>query len=178
VATIEVEVRHLPEMIQRVAEIVGPVKALVFCREFGGTVLYLPHLRYHPTHPVAMLLGVEAAHELSRSLGGGHLMVPSARTYLNYLDVRALRVAGLTSHEIGKRVRLHRRSIYRLLSGFDPSAYEANDLVAEIAGFYRAGVAQVIPTKKAAFTPAPALPPIRPQLDFGFPPAAERFKAG
>jgi hypothetical protein len=178
VATIEVEVRHLPEMIQRVAEIVGPVKALAFCREFGGTVLYLPHLRYHPTHPVAMLLGVEAAHELSRSLGGGHLMVPSARTYLNYLDVRALRVAGLNSHEIGKRVRLHRRSIYRLLSGFDPAAYEPNDLVAEIARYYRVGVVRQIPRKAPAFQADPALPPIRPQLDFGFPPIDERFKAG
>ena len=163
-ATLDLQIGRMPDQLQKVAHIVGPMLAVRYARQFGGQKLYLP-ARIYAAHPLAQCLGMHAAQMLCdrlRNSDRGDVTdryVPSASTYLTWLDARALRVCGLSPAQVAGRLGISTRHAERLLAGFDPSRIEMNDLVRSVARRYRVARRQT----------GPVVPAYCPQRDFGWP---------
>jgi hypothetical protein len=123
------------ELLAEIAGLIGSGAALKFARRFGGRRLYVPR-RVRAGHPIEDCVGAEAAKVLAKELGGQAFNVPGARNYLRWLDVRALRLLGLSHAAIAERVGVHDRHVRRLLRAFRPEEYEIDETVRSIGRFY------------------------------------------
>lgn len=133
--TLDYQVGAMPVMIQTVANLSSPHLAVRFARRFGGQRLYFPQKLY-TAHPIVRCLGERAATRVCAVWLKETLEVPSATTYLRWIDARALAVAGLSRSAIAGQMGLSLRHTHRLLEGFDPAGIAIDGTVAEIARLY------------------------------------------
>ncbi|HLY56365.1 MAG TPA: hypothetical protein VKS60_12465 [Stellaceae bacterium] len=123
------------ELLSEMAQAIGTGPALVLARRFGGRPLYIPK-RPGPGHKLTRCLGAENARRLGAAFGGERFIIPCARAYLRWLDARALRILGRPINEIARHLGVNDRHIRRLLYGFHPERYEADETVCEIGRLY------------------------------------------
>lgn len=105
------------------AELVGLIgadntRALV--ERFGGLFLYIPHREnLTPEHPIAQVIGLEAARVLSAAMPGYRLLIPTG--YAERLQERnraicAAHAAGASVPDLVQRFHLSPRTITTVLS--------------------------------------------------------------
>jgi hypothetical protein len=123
------------ELLSEIAQLVGVEAALVIARRFGGRRLYIPR-RPGDGHKIVRCIGREGARRLGAALGGEGFIIPCARSYLRWLDARALRILGLSNAEIAERIGVNERHVRRLLHGFRPERYAADETVRAIGRLY------------------------------------------
>ncbi len=159
---LEYQAEQLPPQIQRLVPLCGIGRAVAFARQFGGKRFFVPKKVYQ-THPLVKCVGWQGAQRISAECGGEDWTVPSARTYLTWLEARALRVVGLSRGDIACKLGVTVRHVDRLLSGFEAERYEINGLVRSIARCYGVRIgAKAVSQLTAAGSEGQA------QMDFGW----------
>jgi hypothetical protein len=168
---LEYQAEQLPPQIQRLVPLCGIGRAVAFAKQFGGKRFFVPK-KVYSTHPLVKCVGWQGAQRISAEFGGEDWTVPSARTYLTWLEARALRIVGLSRRDIALKLGVTLRHIDRLLSGFEPEQYELNGLVRSIARCYGVRIgARATAAPDGSAAPAPGA-----QLDFGWRPDARGLR--
>jgi hypothetical protein len=136
------------ELLSEVAQLIGTEPALVFARRFGGRRLYIPR---HPEadHPIVRCVGPERALILGAALGGESFAIPGARSYLRWLDARALRILRLSQPEISLLLGVQERHVRRLLQNFRPELYDIDDTVRAVGRLYGVRIARIKAAERA-----------------------------
>lgn len=104
-------------VVDELIEISGIVAAIRLCRHFKGRSVYVPE-RMHETHPIALIIGWEAALQLSDRWGGDRIAIPPESSAL--VTVRNLQIAnayqgGATISELARDYGYSRSGILRIL---------------------------------------------------------------
>lgn len=60
----------------QVAAVIGSPATLMLCERFGGINLYVPH-NMHASHPIAEVIGIDAAKLLSAQFTGDYILLPN-----------------------------------------------------------------------------------------------------
>jgi hypothetical protein len=68
-------------VVEELIEIAGVVGAIRLCRHFRGRWVLIP-ATMHETHPIALIIGIEAAEALSRQRGGERIELPTESSAL------------------------------------------------------------------------------------------------
>lgn len=156
-----IRVELLPEGLRHLAALSSPEMAIRFAREFGGERIYIPR-KPSINSPLVECLGIKLALLVCERHGGEEWDVASARTYLRWLDVRALKMAGLSVRQIKRKLGIGMRHIRRLLNGFDPHGMPISPLARAVADHYHVKVIDAEPARHA-----PRATPGQLQLPFG-----------
>jgi transposase len=106
----------LPTLLSEIARATNQEVALIVARTFGGRQLYIPRTA-RADHALALAVGFDAAATIGARWGAQAHHVPSAKPYLNWLDVHRLRDEGKSTAEISAIVKLGQRHVERLLEG-------------------------------------------------------------
>ncbi|HEV2675529.1 MAG TPA: hypothetical protein VGV37_13375 [Aliidongia sp.] len=115
---IQIHAEALPEMLANIARWTSVEIAIAIAREFGGGRLYIPET-IKREHPLARLVGLQAARVIGAQLGGERFKVPSARVYLNWLDAKRMFAEGKTRQQIAKTLHLNYDRVRQLTAGFE-----------------------------------------------------------
>ncbi|HEV2650773.1 MAG TPA: hypothetical protein VGU69_05925 [Rhizomicrobium sp.] len=105
-------------MLANIARWTSVEVAIAIAREFGGGRLYIPET-IKREHPLARLVGLQAARVIGAQLGGERFKVPSARVYLNWLDAKRMFAEGKTRQQIAKTLHLNYDRVRQLTAGFE-----------------------------------------------------------
>jgi hypothetical protein len=90
----------MSKTLDQIADIIGGTAMLKLAAVYGGKSIFLP-ASIAPAHPVAKLLGQEAAQALSVWLAGGVVKVPAAKEF--EMLRTAQRVADMSERGFGAR---------------------------------------------------------------------------
>ncbi len=154
-----IRVELLPEGLRHLAALSSPEMAIRFAREFGGERIYIPR-KVSLTSPLIECLGIKLALLVCDRHGGEEWDVASARTYIRWLDVRALKMAGLSVRQIKRKLGIGMRHIRRLLNGFDPHGVPMGELARAVAELYEVKVIDAEPAKAPRGNPNQMLLPL------------------
>lgn len=112
----EVALRELPTSLRRIARLSSVGAAVQLARAFGGRYLYVPQQTRHD-HPIALAVGLAAAHAISGEWGGGWLYVPRE----NFVDrkrrdteIRARFEGGDPASALADEYGLSNRQVWRI----------------------------------------------------------------
>lgn len=70
----------LPPSMRLMAEIIGPVKTLKLCKEFGGTRIYFARAGFRADHPVREFLSDADNNRILKFYSSGTMNIPRAET--------------------------------------------------------------------------------------------------
>jgi hypothetical protein len=104
-------------VVNELVEISGIVAAIRLCRHFKGRAVYVPE-HMHETHPIALIIGIEAALKLSARWGGDRIAIPAESVAL--VTARNLQIAeayrtGTSISELARDYGYSRAGILRIL---------------------------------------------------------------
>lgn len=104
-------------VVDELINLAGIVAAIRICRHFKGRSVYIPETM-HETHPIALIIGWDAALELSRRWGGDRLEIPAESSAL--VTVRNMQICnaystGSTISELARDYGYSRSGIIRIL---------------------------------------------------------------
>lgn len=105
-----------PDVLRRIAELVGDELALeLAAREGGLDNFYIPRVA-DPTHPWAEIVGAEAWAKIVGEYGGERISLPRGM-YRDLKKVAILELGeqGLSHREIARRVRVGERYVRRVM---------------------------------------------------------------
>ncbi len=108
----------LPESLCELAQLISIDAVLKLVEQFGGVRLYVPKV-VRQSGKLAKLLGMPAAEALSARCGGGRIEVPLAPNLGRAIrdeEIRSLDASGYTVAEVARRLRIHQRTVYQVLS--------------------------------------------------------------
>lgn len=108
--------RGLPALLIEIAELTTVDIAIALARGFGGTRIRFPR-NPRPDHPVARLVGLQAARIIGQRMSGAQLAIPSARPLLRWHDARVLRRRGLSHRAIARTLGISEDHVRRILGG-------------------------------------------------------------
>lgn len=113
---------HLSPTLNRIADVIGLALALRLAEHFGGGEIYVP-LRVREDHPVARVIGVDAAAQLARELGGhagARIDVPKADDVTRAGRNRAIVAAvetGVSKQALARQHGLTTRWVRKICNG-------------------------------------------------------------
>lgn len=116
----------LPGFLAEIARITTPEIAVAVARAHGGARLYIPRT-VKRDHPLARLVGLQAARLIAAHFPADTYDVPSARTWLRWYDARRLADQGLSRDAIARRLKINRKRVSVLLQGYTPAPAPAID---------------------------------------------------
>lgn len=115
-----------PGVLAEIADLIGNEGADAIVNQYGGTSLYVPSCMSYMTidHPLAKLLGIEAAQKMVPIFGGDDFDIPKAdavkrarRNALIFVD----RAAGLSHSALARKYDLTERQIRSILAAQNAS---------------------------------------------------------
>ncbi|MFG1402342.1 hypothetical protein [Xanthobacter sediminis] len=92
---------QVPAEIEEIAGIIGFDLTAKLLLEFGGSAIYVPRDRPRTNSELVELLGVEAAIELGREVGGSTIKPPVGNKFI----ARYLRSRGMSANKIARKIR-------------------------------------------------------------------------
>lgn len=109
---------YLPPSLNRIAELIGREKTILFARAFGGSKVYFPNLNNKKiiNNKIYAVIGPDAAHILFKEMMGDRITVPStviSTRMANRKAMRELYAKGLSLGEIANRLGVDRRTVQR-----------------------------------------------------------------
>lgn len=111
--------------LEELVKTLGLPAALRLVERFGGTRVYLPRPEVvSEEHPLARVVGLEAAQHLCRLWPSDKVMIPMAAQFLREERDRAL-VRDAQDHtvpQLARKYEIHERSVYRILCRTDLGA--------------------------------------------------------
>ncbi|MEO8343372.1 MAG: Mor transcription activator family protein [Gallionella sp.] len=103
-----------PGVLAEIADAIGEDAAMTIANQYGGTRLYVPK-RIQVVHPLAELLGMEAAQKLASVLGGqDHFDIPQAvalKRAKRNAQIFADRAEGASVSELARKNSMSERNI-------------------------------------------------------------------
>lgn len=102
---------------EQLIEIAGVVAAIRLCRHFRGRWVVIP-ATMHETHPIALIIGMEAAEELSRRRGGERIELPTESSALlsaRNREIAQQYIAGTSISQLAQDFGYTRAGIVRIL---------------------------------------------------------------
>jgi hypothetical protein len=120
-----IDIEDLPGTLREMAALIGLVPTLVLVRHYGGTRVYVPR-EIGPEHPLARLIGFEAAHRLAQHYGGlmQHFDVPralDAMIQVRNREIRRKASMGMSHRLLALEYRMTERHVRNIL-GEEPAA--------------------------------------------------------
>ncbi len=126
----------LPDSLAEIVEAIGFEATLALVERFGGIPIYLPKdaERIKIDHPLARLLGLDAARRLARARPYELLHVPRATRYLREIRNLALRrdYSEASASAVARKYGLTRRQVFRVAAADVPPQLQG-DLFGKIA---------------------------------------------
>ncbi|TBW58538.1 hypothetical protein EZI54_03910 [Marinobacter halodurans] len=123
---------YLPASLKDLIDVVGLEPARKLVSVYGGTRLTVP-AKMHAAHPLAELLGIEAAQALSRHYALERVDVPTASAATKAARNREMREhhqAGVSVRRLALRYQLTERRVWEILAEDAPSSQQT-DLFSE-----------------------------------------------
>jgi hypothetical protein len=127
---------NLPERLQCLVDLVGFDAAIALVDTHGGTRIFIPTSeRLTAEHPLANLLGVEAACRFAKRYGGADWSVPLGVPLKRIAAVRLYR-DGASAKSLARRYGVTESAIYRWVAGDDAQRYRSRngDLFEDASG--------------------------------------------
>lgn len=115
---------HLPRVAIQLARQIGIGPTMTLLSEYGGIPVWVP-ARMPADHPLALLLGHEAALGLAAMYGGEYLTVPRAAAAMRCTRDRQIVAAydsGTTVSDLARQYRMTTRNIWTILGRPLPDA--------------------------------------------------------
>lgn len=111
----------LPDSLQAIADIIGAAAALKVAERWGGTRLYIP-AEPDEDHPLAALIGIEAARALGKTFAGERPEIPKAdcwRKAVRNALIKSARATGVSQAALAREHGLTERQVRSIEQGMD-----------------------------------------------------------
>ena len=112
---------NLSPFLYGLSELIGSTNTLKLVDKFGGTPLYVP-MTMHAEHHLALLIGLEAATELSAAYPGENLSIGLSVTGDHHhhaaerrKEIHRLKAKGLSHRQIARELRTTDRTVRKVL---------------------------------------------------------------
>jgi hypothetical protein len=106
----------LPDLLARIAEIIGEDAAMLVAQEWGGRYLYIPR-EFRPTHRLVELIGADRARAMWSAIGHGTVLIPMgpcAGAAARRKIARSAMEDGKSRAQAAKIAGIHVRTAHRL----------------------------------------------------------------
>ena len=105
----------VPIEVSWLSRVIGASATLRLVEGHGGVALYIPH-EVNQSSPLARMIGLDAARQLSAAYGGERRVVP----FLRWWRISVERSRGLSDRDIARKMMMTEAAVSRLLRATNP----------------------------------------------------------
>lgn len=124
----DIDASLLPGVLREMVSCIGLQATLRIVEHYGGVRLYVP-VEIEADHPIAQMIGLDAARKLAAEYGGqDHFDIPRAAAALRAVrarQIRADRATGMTHRALARKYHLTERWIRHVLGDEETTAEQA-----------------------------------------------------